>query len=595
MLPRTLSAFIWYFAKRYKIGLLGLCTVAFLWALEKSLSPYLLKVLINKVAATASYPGDLVEVIMLPAMAYYISSNSSLIFFRFYDYIFLKTIPCLQKEIWVEMFSYLSRHSHSYFHNHYAGALANKISDMVRSVEIIVTMMSDVLLSHLLALIIASITLLFIHPILGLILILWAGCFVAISLHFSKKTKKYTKLLAEARSTLSGKAVDSLTNTSNVRLFSAYEYENEYLSITLEDVRTKDQWLQRYLLKVKAVQGAAHGFLMALMLSALIYGRLRGGITIGDFALVLVLAQNIADIVFRFSEKLLKFAEAQGVGKQALSIIVQPHEIVNKPYAKTLLVDKGSIRFENVNFGYIRNGGLFKDLNIEIYGHQKVGLVGFSGSGKTTFVNLILRNYELQKGKIFIDNQDIASVTQESLHKSISAIPQEPILFHRSLMDNIRYGNFDASDQEVIEASKKAYCHDFIMQIPDTYNTLVGERGVKLSGGQRQRIAIARAILKNAPIILLDEATSALDSETEKKIQESLDYLFKNRTVMIIAHRLSTLRGVDRILVFKEGHIVEDGTHKTLLAQDGHYATLWNMQAGGFLPNNKPCKNAQKV
>lgn len=584
MLPKTLPAFIWYFAKRYKLGVLGLSIVAFLWALEKSLSPYLLKILINKVAATPSFSTQLIDAIMFPAIAYYLSSNSSLIFFRFYDYVFLKTMPVLQKAIWTEMFSYLSRHSYSYFHNNYAGALANKISDMVRSVEIIVTMISDVLLSHLLALIIASITLLLIHPILGLILILWAVCFIAISLHFSKTTKKYTKLLAEARSMLSGKAVDSLTNTSNIRLFSAYDYENEYLGLTLEDVRVKDQQLQKYLLKVKAVQGGAHGFLMALMLSALIYGRFKGDITIGDFALVLVLTQNIADIVFRFSEKILKFAEAMGVGKQALGIIVQPHEIIDKPYAKALKIDNGKIQFSNVHFGYIQDSGLFKDLNVEISSHQKVGLVGVSGSGKTTFVNLILRNYEVQKGQIFIDNQDISSITQESLHKSISAIPQEPILFHRSLMDNIRYGNLSASDQEVIEAAKKAHCHDFIMRIPDTYNALVGERGIKLSGGQRQRIAIARAILKNAPIILLDEATSALDSETEKKIQESLTYLFKNRTAIIIAHRLSTLLGVDRILVFKEGKIIEDGAHKTLLSQGGYYASLWNMQAGGFLP-----------
>jgi ATP-binding cassette subfamily B protein len=587
MLPKTLSSFIWYFVKRYKIGLLGLCFVAFLWAVERSLSPYLLKILLNKVASAPSTLKEWLEIILFPAIAYYLSSNSSLVFFRFYDYTFLKTIPALQKEIWAEMFAYLSRHSHSYFHNNYAGALANKISDMIRSVEVIVTMITDVLLSHFLALFVASVTLAFIHPSLGLILIVWAVLFILMSVHFSKGTKKHTKFLAEARSALSGKAVDSLTNISNVRLFAAYEYESGYLAVTLDDILVRDQRLQRYLLKVKTVQGIAHGFLMAVMLGALIYGRFKGFITIGDFALVLVLSQNIADIVFRFSEKLLKFAEAIGVGKQALSIIAQPHEIIDQPNAKALCVDKGKIQFENVKFGYIADGGLFKDLNVNIPGHQKVGLVGFSGSGKTTFVNLILRNYELQAGRILIDNQNIRSVTQESLHKSISTIPQEPILFHRSLIDNIRYGNLMASEREVIEASKKAHCHDFIMKIPGTYNALVGERGVKLSGGQRQRIAIARAILKDAPILLLDEATSALDSETEKKIQESLVYLFEHRTVIIIAHRLSTLLGVDRLLVFKEGQIIEDGIHKELLNKGGHYAALWNMQAGGFLPKER--------
>lgn len=584
MLPRTLSTFIWYFVKKHKLGFLSLCIIALLWAIEKSLSPYLLKVLINRVAVIPSFSRDLIEVIMLPAIAYYLSSNSSLVFFRFYDYAFLKMMPVLQKTIWKEMFSYLSHHSHSYFSNNYAGALANKINDMVRSIEVIITMLSDVLLSHFLALIIASITLLFIHPSFGLILIFWAIFFIIMNLHFSIKTREYTKLLAEARSTLSGKVVDSLTNISNVRLFSAYKYEEEYLERTLADVLARDQYLQQYLLKVKIAQAIAHSLLIAIMLIILIYRRLKGVITIGDFALVLVLSQNIADIVLRVSEKLLKFSEAIGIGKQALSIIAQPHEIVDNFSAKKLIVIKGSIRFEKVHFGYIRDSDLFKNLNIEILSHQKVGLVGFSGSGKTTFLNLILRNYELQGGEILIDNQAINSITQESLHKSISADPQELILFHRSLMDNIRYGKLDASDQEVIEASKKAHCHDFITEIPGTYEALVGERGVKLSGGQRQRIAIARAILKNAPIILLDEATSALDSETEKKVQESLDYLFKNRTVIIIAHRLSTLRGVDRILVFKKGQIIEDGTHKSLLAKKGYYATLWNMQVAGFLP-----------
>jgi ATP-binding cassette subfamily B protein len=223
-----------------------------------------------------------------------------------------------------------------------------------------------------------------------------------------------------------------------------------------------------------------------------------------------------------------------------------------------------------------------------------VGLVGFSGSGKTTFVNLILRNYDIEKGRILIDGQDVSKVTQSSLRDHISIIPQEPTLFHRSLMDNIRYGRLDATDEEVFQASIQAHCHEFIEKMPDKYQALVGERGTKLSGGQRQRIAIARAILKNAPILILDEATSALDSVTEKDIQEGLDILMKDHTTLVIAHRLSTLSSMNRILVFKEGNIVEDGTHEELLKAKGAYAQLWEMQAGGFIPEKEPTEKTEE-
>ncbi len=251
--------------------------------------------------------------------------------------------------------------------------------------------------------------------------------------------------------------------------------------------------------------------------------------------------------------------------------------------AKPLVVTKGHIKFEQVTFYYKEDNSLFEQLDVEIQAGTKVGLVGASGSGKTTFVNLILRFFDVESGRILIDGQDIAQVTQDSLHEQIAMIPQDTSLFHRSLMENIRYGRLEATDQEVIEAAKRAHCHEFISSLPEGYHTLVGERGIKLSGGQRQRIAIARAMLKNAPILVLDEATSALDSVTEKYIQVALSSLMQGRTVIVIAHRLSTLAEMDRILVFDQGHIIEDGNHPTLLAKQGHYAKLWHMQAGGFL------------
>ena len=250
-------------------------------------------------------------------------------------------------------------------------------------------------------------------------------------------------------------------------------------------------------------------------------------------------------------------------------------------------IRQGSIHFNDVSFTYPEGLSVFNHLEVTIEPRQHVGLVGFSGSGKSTFVNLILRLFEPTDGRIEIDQQNILDVTQDSLRENISMIPQDPQLFHRSLMENIRYGRLEATDEEVIAAAEAAHADEFIRQTEQGYDSLVGERGVKLSGGQRQRIAIARAILKDAPILILDEATSSLDSITEKHIQAGLEYLMQGRTVVVVAHRLSTVAHMDRILVFDQGEIVEDGSHADLLKRDGHYARLWNMQAGGFLPETK--------
>jgi ATP-binding cassette subfamily B protein len=270
-----------------------------------------------------------------------------------------------------------------------------------------------------------------------------------------------------------------------------------------------------------------------------------------------------------------------------LNAVLNTSETKDIPGATKLIVSNGRICFDNVHFKYANAAHLFEYKSVVIESGQKVGLVGYSGGGKTTFVNLILRLHDVDAGIISIDNQNINAVTQDSLHKAIGMIPQDPSLFHRTLMENIRYGNINATDKEVIEAAIKAHAHEFISKLMDGYQSPVGERGVKLSGGQRQRIAIARAILKNAPILILDEATSQLDSVTENLIQESLTELMQNKTTIVIAHRLSTLLNMDRILVFDQGQIVEDGAHRELISKNGLYKILWDAQVGGFLPDKK--------
>jgi len=317
----------------------------------------------------------------------------------------------------------------------------------------------------------------------------------------------------------------------------------------------------------------------------MLYKWKQGDLTPGEVVFIFNTTWNVTMMTWYAGLELPNLFKEIGVCQQALSIIQVGHEITDQSNASSIHIQEGEIVFKDVTFRYYHESELFENKNIVIKAHEKVGLVGFSGSGKTTFINLILRNYNIQKGHIFIDGQDISKVKQESLRDQISMIPQEPVLFHRTLMENIRYGRLDATDEEVIEAAKKAGCHEFIFQFPNDYHTYVGERGAKLSGGQRQRIAIARAILKKAPILILDEATSALDSVTEKNIQKGLDMTILEQTVIVIAHRLSTLSGMDRILVFHEGKIVEDGNHKELIMKNGHYTRLWNMQVGGFIPD----------
>jgi ATP-binding cassette subfamily B protein len=344
-----------------------------------------------------------------------------------------------------------------------------------------------------------------------------------------------------------------------------------------------DRALEKYLLKAYFFQGLWVFILISFMLAGLIYGRHHGFVTIGDFALILTLSSAIASSIFNIGEAILQFSKGAGYCRQALDIIVEPHEIVDKPEATELKVTQGKVVFENVHFQYQGTEPLFENKTVIIEPGQKVGLVGHSGSGKSTFVNLILRLFDVNQGRVLIDNQEIKEVTQESLRRNIGMIPQDPSLFHRTLMENIQYGRFDATKEEAIEAAKQAHAHEFIIDLPNGYDSLVGERGVKLSGGQRQRVAIARAFLKNAPILILDEATSQLDSVTEQYIQQSLWQLMQNKTTIVVAHRLSTLLHMDRILVFSQGEIVEDGTHSELLAKGGLYAALWKAQVGGFL------------
>ncbi len=555
-----------------------------LYAVLTSVNPYLIKIMIDEVVAYRDINQGLLSFILVPAILLVLLYQGMDLTWAMFDFFKLKTLPKVRADIINAMFAYLQHHSYSYFQKNFTGTISNKIADMARGTESVLAQLIDPLFSQLVALLIAVAAMCYVNVWCGIVLLVWSIAFLGFTYLFYKRTLTYAVLFSESNSICIGKLVDSITNIASTKLFAHTQFEKQMLWRYVEDSKNKDQALQWHIFKIKIVQGTSVTLLFGFMVGILIYARERNLVTVGDFAFILSLSMSIMQGLWYLASHFLTFSQELGICQQALSIINVPYEIVDKPNAAELKVTRGQIVFDKVTFNYERGKNVFKDKSITLKGGQKVGLVGFSGSGKTTFASLILRFFEINSGRILIDGQNIAEVTQDSLHRQIAMIPQDPMLFHRSLLENIRYGKLDATDAEVIAAAKKAHCHEFIELLPEGYHALVGERGLKLSGGQRQRIAIARAILKDAPILILDEATSALDSITEEKIREALRYLMQNRTTIVIAHRLSTLSDMDRILVFAGGQVVEDGTHEALLMKGGHYAQLWEMQAGGFLP-----------
>lgn len=580
----SLRKFFFDIIKPYKWYAAALLFTGFYWGISNSLTPYVLKLIIDKAVA---FEGDKSAVFsaLQPYMLLYISLWVLIaIDMRSLDWIKLRLFPSIRYDIITKMFAYLSKHSHQYFQNNFAGSLSNKINDMNASVVAIFTTLDDGF-AQCVGLCIAIITMLLVHPVFALILLVWALAFIFIALYFFNSIQELSNVFATSKTTVVGKLVDSISNVTNVRLFSRNPYENKLIETATHDAVTKDRTMQRTILKMKVFWDISIIVLIGLNLYVLVVMYGKNQVSIGDFSFIISLSISIFYNLWYLASQFVVFAEELGKCRQALTIISAPHGIVDKADAKPLVVRDGRIEFDEVTFHYNEGAQLFENKNVVIEPGQKVGLVGLSGSGKSTFANLILRLFDVESGRILIDEQPINNVTQDSLREHIAMIPQDVTLFHRTLMENIRYGRVDATDEEVIEASKKAHCHEFITHLTEGYHSLVGERGIKLSGGQRQRIAIARAMLKNAPILILDEATSALDSLTEKLIQDGLHLLMEGRTTVVIAHRLSTLSEMDRILVFEKGHIIEDGSHNDLLRANSHYKQMWQMQAGGFLPD----------
>jgi ATP-binding cassette subfamily B protein len=484
------------------------------------------------------------------------------------------------------LYAYLQHHSHRYMHNDFAGALAHRISETSLGVSQTVWAVIFDFWPMAIVFVVATVVLWSAFPGIAVFVGVWAACFVSLSWFLATRARPFSVTAAAARSDTTGKVVDAVTNLTNTRLFARLGFERGYLDRQLKHELVTIQRSNHYAERVRWFQFTAA---LILKIGTLYYALLlwsRGVISVAEFVMAATTALLIINEARNLSRRFLDFFEYAGNITNGVHTIIRPHEIIDLPGAIPAHITRGALELQHVKFAYEGGATVFDDLSVRIPAGQRVGLVGYSGSGKSTFVSLILRLYEPQHGRVLIDGTDVRQITQESLHAHLGLIPQDPSLFHRSLMENIRYGRQGASDGEVIAAARKAHAHDFIQNVPGGYGALVGERGIKLSGGQRQRVAIARVVLKNAPILILDEATSSLDSVTEKAIQETLSDLMRGRTVLVVAHRLSTIAHLDRILVFDGGRIVEDGSHAQLLAAGGLYETLWTRQAGGFLPDN---------
>ncbi len=429
-------------------------------------------------------------------------------------------------------------------------------------------------------------------------ILFWFAGYVALLWYFVPRMRDRSKISSEARSALVGRIVDSYTNILTVKLFARPHEEDAYVRDAVE--RHTDEFIkaQRLLTLFGTLLHVLNALLIAGAGAIAILLWQRGAVEVGTIAMVLPLTLQLTNMSRQIAMQVADLFEEIGIVQEGMMTIARPLQLVDPPTANPLVVREGRLSFEDVRFGYgretspdedgVRPFAVLDDFSLLVRPGEKIGLVGRSGAGKSTVVNLLLRFFDLESGRILIDGQDIASVTQESLRAQISVVTQDTSLLHRSIRENIRYGRPDATDEEIVTAARLAQAEEFIQSLEDWkgrrgYDAQVGERGVKLSGGQRQRIAIARVILKNAPILVLDEATSALDSEVEAAIQQSLGTLMAGKTVIAIAHRLSTIARMDRLVVLDHGRIVEQGTHEALLRRDGHYASLWRRQSGGFI------------
>ncbi|HEV3184145.1 MAG TPA: ABC transporter ATP-binding protein [Xanthobacteraceae bacterium] len=586
--PPGLTAFYWHFARQAKGLLAALFVAGFVVALLDSTIPVFVGRIVSLLTANAPERlfADYWHLLLAMALVLLVARPIAL---TAQNLIANQAIAAnVGNLIRWQSHWHVVRQSWAFFQNDFAGRIASKVMQTGPAVrESLVALLTAVwyilVYGTSAALLLAAA-----DKWLALPVLLWFVGYVLILRAFVPHMRDRSHDMSEARSVLTGRIVDAYTNILTVKLFARARDEDAYVRRAVDE----HTGLFHASLRLNTLFGLSLSTLNALLvvstggLAILLWT--RGVVAVGTVAMALPLAWQIVNVAGWVAWQVTAIFENIGVVQEGMSTIARPIALTDRADAAALTVTRGEVKFENVRFGYGRETGLIDGLSLTVRAGEKIGLVGRSGAGKSTLVNLLLRFFDLEDGRILIDGQDIAAVTQESLRGQISVVTQDTSLLHRSIRDNIRYGRPEASEAEIVTAAHLAHADEFIGDLEDWkgrrgFDAQVGERGVKLSGGQRQRIAIARVILKNAPILVLDEATSALDSEVEAAIQASLGTLMAGRTVIAIAHRLSTIAQMDRLVVLDRGRIVEQGSHDELLRRNGHYAALWRRQSGGFI------------
>jgi len=493
-----------------------------------------------------------------------------------------RTVVGVGVDIRLDLFQHLSGHPMRYFAEHFAGALGGRITTTAGAAGAIIGTFTWNILPPITDFVGAVIVLTLVDWQMAAALVAFVATVAGGIAAIGARGRRLHRTYGEQSSYVSGELVDVVSNVWVVQAFSARARERARLAQKLRTEATAQRESWMYLEKTRVVHDICLWVMAGGMLMWAVSSWSAGQITAGDVVMVSALTFRILHGSRDLAFALVGTTQHFGLIAETLRIIGQPHAVADAPDAHPLIGLGGSIDFEKVSFTYPDGRTVFEDFTLHIPAGQRIGIVGPSGAGKSTLIGLVQRLDDVQAGRVMIDGQCVAGVTQDSLRAAVAVVPQEISLFHRSVLDNIRYGRPDATDEEVMLAARAAYCDDFIRELPQGYGTLVGERGIKLSGGQRQRIGIARAFLKNAPILILDEATSSLDTEGEIEIQRALNQLMHGRTVLAVAHRLSTLSGFDRIIVLMDGRIAEDGSPTELRRRGGIFETLWRLQAEGF-------------
>ncbi|WP_069865987.1 ABC transporter ATP-binding protein [Pseudomonas citronellolis] len=576
-LPEAPVPFVIHFVSQYRWAYLAIlllqitavvCTVLIPWSLGQ----------VTRLVNASGTP----EALFWPVAGFAVLVALEVVFTRSANTINIRVLPRQRARVTHTVYAYLQQHSHRFVSNEFAGALAHKVSEVAMGVNQTMNILLFDLIPLLVTLSLASLVLASASGLLAAFMLGWSVLFIGISFLLARRSHPLAQQYSAARSISTGKVVDAVTNLSNVRLFARHSHELDYLSGYLDRELAAAGRSLGYMEKIRWFQNSCGMALKIGMLLLTLWLWRSGAISIAAFVMATSMALLIINDVASLSRRFLELFEATGNIANGVRTLIRPHEVVDRPDARRLEVRQGNVEFRDVRFGYHPGQPIFEQLDLRIPAGQRVGLVGFSGSGKSTLLNLLLRLYDVDGGQVLIDGQDIREVTQHSLHRQIGLIPQEPGLFHRSIRENIHYGRLEASAEELAAAIHGAGASAFIERMEHGYDSLVGERGVKLSGGQRQRIAIARVLLKNAPILVMDEATSSLDSITERFIQDQLDSIMQGKTVIVVAHRLSTVAHLDRIIVFDKGRVVEDGSHQELLKKRGQYYRLWSRQSDGL-------------